>query len=183
MIGIALPAQALGVHADGPRERRWRARRTSSGRAASSQDSADDLALAEGLEHDRRRWPGAAISSATRPCRIRKNSSAGSPSRNRYSPACEADVARAAGKQLDLRRLESRQRTDAPDNMRSSPSIMRSSLRLGLPVMARSLFGDVDADGAPGDAAAAADAAGACRIDRSRWRACGSSIAGSATAR
>ena len=45
----------------------------------------------------------------------------------------------------------------------------------------RRLLGDVDADRAPRDAAAAANAAGAAELVEPAWRACGSSTAGSAT--
>ena len=56
---------------------------------------------------------------------------------------------------------------------RRAPSVAR---------IARGLLGDVDAHRAPGDAAPAADAAGGPELVDARWRACGSSTAGTASA-
>ena len=120
---------------------------------------ADDLALAERREHDRRPCPGATISSATWPWRIRKNSfgglafakqvfarhRSGDCARSRR-PAALCSAAKPAKNGMLLQDVLKLLHGALPLPLRRRPDRRR-------------LLGDVDADRAPGDAAAAADAA------------------------
>src|SRR5271165_218940 len=102
--------------------------------------------------------PGGAISSATRPCRIRKNSSALSPSRTRYWPA--------SNRWLRAQPVTIRRWSGAKPAKNGCSPRMRSRVSMPPPLCRRDVrsdrgrfFGDVDAHRAPCDAAAAADAA------------------------
>src|SRR5215475_7207830 len=97
--------------------------------------------------------PGAAISSAIFPSRIRKHWSAGSPSRNMNVPSRNRTFAAHPA---------SRARYSGSRLTRNGCSRSSGSSVTGLSLLRADrgdLLGDVDADRAPGDAAAAADAA------------------------
>src|SRR5450759_987649 len=103
--------------------------------------------------------PGASISSDTAPSRIRKKRSAGAPSRNSCAPA--------AKRSLTAHPAISASCSGASPANTGEAAISSSSVRIAreLAVADRPcLLGDVDADRAPGDAATAADAAGAAEL-------------------
>ena len=113
-----------------PASARWRARRTSSDRAGQP-GRADELARRPSVSRTIGDRPGAAISSATLPWRIRKNSSAGSPSRNRYSPAWNRWLRAQPATSFDLFDGRSRRRKDAPAGYAQDSSRRHSSRRPG----------------------------------------------------
>ena len=78
-------------------------------------------------------------------------------------PRVEAVIARATGEQRDLLRLEGgKERMLLHDSFK--PLHRAPPSRSGAARDGGGLFGDVDADGAPGDAPAAADAAGRAEL-------------------
>ncbi len=141
---------------------------------------AEHLAGVDRLDRRSRRVPARRVSSATLPVaddveRVRRLALAEEHAR----PASKRTLRGAAGEQRELvgaraRRGTARRRGRA-SSARSIVSLRRADRR--------DLLGDVDADRAPGDAAAAADAARRCRTGRARCRACASSTAGSASGR
>src|SRR3954454_3365736 len=99
--------------------------------------------------------PGAGSSSATAPLRMRKKRSASAPSRNSSSPRSTCSLRAQPA-------MRSRWRAGSPAKT-GDAAMSSSSPCIGLPDRPR-LLGEVDADGAPRDAAPAADAAGAAEL-------------------